>query len=514
MKPWSLHVRMALSVSAIVIGIFSINNYFYLSVAHDLVRAQNQRRAELVTAQLAEHLSSEQGEGNLATLRTYVIFFKQIHNEVTEVRVYALTPTGFREVVTLPLGEPQRFPQEAITAIREQRTYSRVESEAANQFAILTSAPIEAEGKTVGAVALRLVSSEASNLVAQINRRRILLQVFAVIAVTLLIYLLLRRLVYRPVEQLLSTMGRAQAGDLSVEAPVGKLDEMGKLASGFNQMIRQIRRIQCELEEEQESLATRVHEATAELEDRNQQLEAASAQLFQVQRRLVQMERFSAAGQLAAEVAHEVGTPLNLISGHIQLLESELTEEPSQRRIEVIRAQIERIERIFRRMLDATRLPKLERVRVRLEELIHQTGEFIAPTLARQGVKWEVNIPTDLPPIKGSPEQLQEVFINLVDNSLDAMPAGGIIRVSARQDPGGQVIVAFEDSGQGMDEVTCARIFEPLFTTKRDGLGTGLGLSIVRQIIRDHEGTIDVESSPDHGTRFTLKLPAAQWVGA
>ncbi|MBI4470181.1 MAG: HAMP domain-containing protein, partial [Acidobacteria bacterium] len=455
-----------------------------------------------------ERLSSEQLEGHLAALRNYALLFQQIHHEVVEIRIYAVSASGFTEVVTLPPGGPQAFPQDAVSSIREQRPRSVIEQEDRDRFTILAAAPIEAGGRTVGAVTLRLNSSASMDLMEKLNRKRLLLQVAAVISVTLLIYLLLRQLVYRRVEQLLRTMRTAQSGDLTVEAPVGALDEMGSLAIGFNEMIGRIAGIQRELEDERSSLANRVHEATAILEDRNQQLEAATAQLFHLQRRLMQMERFSAAGQLAAEFAHEVGTPLNLISGHIQLLESEMIQHPSLRRIEVIRTQTDRIERIVRRMLDVTRLPKVEHVPVHLDELLQQTGEFIAPTLALQRVSWNVVLSPDLPVIRGSPEQLQQVFINLVDNSLDAMPTGGRIQVSARPNAAGQAVVEFEDSGHGLDAATREHIFDPLFTTKRNGLGTGLGLAIVQQIIKDHGGTVDVESSPERGTRFMLRLPA------
>lgn len=509
MKSPSLHVRMALSVSIIVVGIFSLASYFYQSAGNDLVRAQNERESELLAAQLAERLSSEQMEGNLAALRNFAIFFKQIHNEVTNIHIYALTPTGYREVITLPLGQPMDFPVDASAAIRAQRQFSRIEQENHGSFTILSGAAIETGGRTVGALVMRITSSESSNLMSQLNEKRLLLQAAAVVAVTLLIYLLLRQLVYRRVDQLLKTMRKAQSGDLSVEAPVGPQDEMGTLAMGFNEMIRQIAGMQRELEVERQGLAVRVHDATATLEERNQQLEDATAQLFHLQRRLLQIERFSAAGQLAAQFAHEVGTPLNLISGHIQLLEAEMNQSTSRRRIEVIRAQTERIERIVRRMLDNTRLPRQERVAIRLDELLQQTGEFIAPTLARQGVSWTVDVPPDLPAIQGSPEQLQQVFINLVNNSLDAMPDGGRIRVVARTHSDGQVEIGFDDTGHGMDASIRDRIFDPLFTTKTDGTGTGLGLAIVLQIIKDHGGSIDVDSSPDLGTRFTFTLPVA-----
>ncbi len=514
MRPVSLHLRLALMVSLIIVVTFTGFNYFFQSVANGLVRAQNQRRAELVTAQLAETLSSVQASGNLAALRNYALLFDQIHTEVNEVRIYAVTPAGFREVVTVPPGQPRQLADEAMTALREQRIYSQIVAQGGGQYTLRAAAPIETEGQTIGAVALRIVTAESSDLINQLNRQRLLLQFLALVAVIFLIFLLLRRLVYTRMEELLSTMAEVESGDLAARAPIGTPDEIGKVALGFNQMIERIGEIQRELEVERTSLADRVGEATAELAERNQQLETANVELFHLQRRLLQMERFSAAGQLAAQFAHEVGTPLNLISGHIQLLEGGLREAEGLRRIEIIRSQIERIERIVRRMMLVTRLPKPDRTAVNLHELVQQIWDLLSPTLARQHVSWVADVPPELPSINGSAEQLQQVFINLVDNSLDAMPNGGQIRLRAVAENEGLVRIEFEDSGHGMNEETRARIFDPLFTTKGDGRGTGLGLSIVQQIVKDHEGQIDVDSAPQRGTRVMIRLPTTAWAQA
>ena len=166
-------------------------------------------------------------------------------------------------------------------------------------------------------------------------------------------------------------------------------------------------------------------EKTAELAERNTQLEEASAELFEIQRELTKYERLAAAGQLAAQFAHEVGTPLNLISGHVQLLTVRTQDEKTRERLNLVASQIARIEKIVRGMLDATRRPRPTLVPTDLNALLQRIFEVTAPTLAAREVELMVEFDETNPNVLADSEQLQQVFINLINNSLDAMPSGG-----------------------------------------------------------------------------------------
>ena len=192
--------------------------------------------------------------------------------------------------------------------------------------------------------------------------------------------LLFRHLVKRPMKEMLTVMSQAQQGHLDATVPVCSTGEMGRLGSGLNRMLAQIRRMQQALTDEQKQLEILVAEATAELSQRNRELQEANQELFTLQRQLVLTERPAVSGHVAAQVAHEVGTPLNLISGHIQVLRSRITDEDASRRFDIILRQIERIERIVRHFLDSTRRPKSEMVLVPIP-LIQQVIEMAAPTL-------------------------------------------------------------------------------------------------------------------------------------
>jgi signal transduction histidine kinase len=282
-------------------------------------------------------------------------------------------------------------------------------------------------------------------------------------------------------------------------------------------MITRLRSMTAEREAYQKQLEERIHDATSTLAERNEQLEEVNASLFELQRELTKFERLAAAGQLAAQFAHEVGTPLNLISGHVQLLQARTDDAKTRDRLELIGSQIARIERIVRNMLDATRRPQPELSPLDLNGLLRRIFEITAPTLAARQVELVAELTETNLLINGDSEQLQQVFINLINNSLDAMPQGGTLTFQSeliRENDTDNARIICRDTGTGISEEIRGRIFDPLFTTKLRGKGSGLGLSVVQQIVRDHSGTISLESIEGEGAEFHITLPLmqpAQW---
>jgi signal transduction histidine kinase len=373
-------------------------------------------------------------------------------------------------------------------------------------------APITDQGRFSGAVEVVERLDDAPSIAVRYERMAIWIVLAAVALITLATYLLFRQLIYRPIERLLEVMSEAEAGNLSVKAPQRVPDEVGLLSRAFNRMIERIRGMTEEREGQRRVLQERVHEATAELEQRNDQLEEANLELWRTTRRLTELERLAAAGQTAAQLAHEVGTPLNLISGHVQLLRARLApDEAAQRRLETIGVQIERIERIVRSMLDRTRPEAIELTPLDLNQLLERIMDATAPALDSRGVHLVTELGENLPSVAGDADRLQQVFINLINNALDAMPEGGEISIRTRGETVAQgtarVLVEFSDTGSGMAEDVRLRIFDPLYTTKERGRGTGLGLVVVRQVMNDHRGGIEVESEMGRGTRFRLWFP-------
>jgi signal transduction histidine kinase len=227
-----------------------------------------------------------------------------------------------------------------------------------------------------------------------------------------------------------------------------------------------------------------------------------------MQLELFHLERLAVAGQLTATFAHEVGTPLNLISGHVQLLMESLSDnEIILRKLMLIQSQINRLSEIVRRLLDATRRPKLDLEPVDLNQLIRDVSALIRPTLGTRQIECIELLNEALPEVHADRKQLEQVLLNLINNSIDAMPVGGKLILETSLDGNQRVTIQVTDTGTGIDAENMQRLFQPMFTTKDIGRGTGLGLSICKAIIKEHGGEIEVRTTVNEGTTFRILLP-------
>ncbi|MBM3802893.1 MAG: HAMP domain-containing protein [Acidimicrobiia bacterium] len=342
---------------------------------------------------------------------------------------------------------------------------------------------------------------------------------FAPVSILLLIIplnVLFRFTVHKPVKRIQEAMARAEAGDLRAEVNLDAQDELGMIAGSYNRMLRQIGEATTErirlierINNFNAELKFKVDSATTELTERNRELRDLNAKLLKMQLELVHLERLAVAGQLTATFAHEVGTPLNLISGHVQLLiESFHDNETIARKLALVQSQIRRLGEIVRRLLDATRKPKLDLAPVDLNALVQNIATLIQPTLHSRHIQLFDRLDPHLPPIQADHKQLEQVLLNLINNSLDAMPGGGELRIETAPGPENTASIRITDTGAGIQPEHLERLFEPMFTTKEIGQGTGLGLSICRAIIKEHGGEIAVRSTPGAGTTFSILLPA------
>jgi len=240
------------------------------------------------------------------------------------------------------------------------------------------------------------------------------------------------------------------------------------------------------------------------------ELDKTKFELRRTELQLVQREKLSDAGQNTASLVHKLGTPLNLIAGYVQLLLGRTGDEDELHvKLRQIQHQVERLTRIMRSMLDETREPVVDLRPLSIGELVERMLAAWEPKLESRAVRLEKELAAGLPPVLGDESQLEQVFMNLMDNGLEAMPAGGILSVSARAQED-KVEVRISDTGEGIPSSDLVRIFRPLYTTKEIGRGTGLGLAIVKEILSAHDAGIRVESRLGEGTTFTLELPCAR----
>ncbi|MGE5850983.1 MAG: ATP-binding protein, partial [Candidatus Methylomirabilota bacterium] len=317
----------------------------------------------------------------------------------------------------------------------------------------------------------------------------------------------------RPIHTLLDTMAAVKEGNFSASVDLARRDEMGQLADGLESMLLRIRlsheenaRLLEQIQRFNQELQLRVAEATQELAARNEALRHANELLFDLQRRFGRTQRLATLGQLTATMAHEIGTPLNSVAVHLQLLSRSpgLTAQDRQR-LRTIDGQIHRLVQTVEQLLASTRGRVSQPETADLNLLVRSVTDLMAPIFAAKGIKGTIAMDSQLPKLQVDGHQMQQVVLNLLTNAVDAMPAGGQLRIETGTD-GDAAFLRIADSGPGISLESRDRIFEPFFTTKVGG-GTGLGLAICRQIIETHKGRIEVTDTPGGGATFTVRLP-------
>ncbi|MHC4859092.1 MAG: sensor histidine kinase [Planctomycetota bacterium] len=281
--------------------------------------------------------------------------------------------------------------------------------------------------------------------------------------------------------RLVAELGRkldlVQKGDLSEEIPEEWGEEFGDLAPRFHAMLGGVR--------------------------------AARRQSLELARKQANIEKFAALGRLSAGVAHEINNP---VGGILTCLETMKGLEPGSDRFQeylsLVKSGLERIGKIVRQLLRFSRQqPAGERQEVDLNAIIEEVT-VLSLFHNQKGDVEVIRRSGKLPPVDGVPDLLNQVFLNIVLNALQAMPRGGTLVIQTRAE-GDSVYANFEDTGEGIPEENLPRIFEPFFTTKEVGVGTGLGLSVALGIVEAHGGSIEVGLAPGGGSRFSVRLPVA-----
>jgi signal transduction histidine kinase len=229
-----------------------------------------------------------------------------------------------------------------------------------------------------------------------------------------------------------------------------------------------------------------------------------------MEEQMTQTEKLTSLGLLAAGVAHEVNTPLAVISNYIQMLGKQMPDgDPRQAIIEKIVKQTFRASEIVNNLLNFSRTSATEVVDIDVNRVVEETLSLVAHPLKTSQIQVVRQLGETLPAVRGSANKLQQVFLNLFLNARDAMPGGGMLEVRTTAH-NGSVEVEIVDTGAGIAREHIHRIFDPFFTTKASGRGTGLGLSVSYGIIKEHSGKIDVRSTLGKGTSFHVELPAVR----
>jgi signal transduction histidine kinase len=508
-KRFGLQSKIIIILAAAVVSVVSVSTYLAMVLTRQLVEEAIYRKVLSQALATAHQLVSGHDLDTPDNLLAHLNQVKRDFKGVEQIDVYRHDPAHSLAATTDPGGEHLE-----LDVIPNVDKYNEFERPGEDQITIETrdgrdwimSTPIRAGDRLIGCLDLKVSKKSSNAIINGLVWRNVVLMLASLLAVIFAIHMFFFSNVRRPVKEMVEVMEAAEGGALAVRAHPASEDEIGQLGRHLNQMLERLENFNTEL-------GRKVSEATGELARRNEELTRINEELFETQKTLARSERLAVAGQLAASLAHEIGTPLNSISGHVQLMARKKTGDPvADRRLQIIETQIETIVRSVKQLLSWTRKFELHLEEVDLRKTLEEVVLLSSPALENRRIRVRTAFPKRGPEIQGDAGYLQQVFLNLINNSMDAMPRGGRleIRLKTPESAKGEsrtVRVEVEDTGEGIAPETLGHIFDPMFTTKRMGTGAGLGLAICKQIIQQHGGTIEVSSRPYEGTCFAIVLP-------
>ncbi|MBI5838385.1 MAG: HAMP domain-containing protein [Candidatus Eisenbacteria bacterium] len=358
------------------------------------------------------------------------------------------------------------------------------------------------ERTVLGVLDVRMSLQQVDQSIAEVQRRTVLNAVLILLGTALLAGLYVLLTIRRPVSRLMRGTRQISAGNLDYQIPVTGSDELGQLAGAFNEMTTSLKRARQENEEWASTLEDRVREKTEQLQ--------------RIHGQIAQIEKMASLGKLAASVAHELNNPLAGILAYAKLVARRLrtgplSPEKTQETLEdlaLIARETERCGNIVKNLLLFSRKQTSEVGVVRARDVVDKSVKLIAHHLEISKVEPQVSFRPEDASFIGDENQLQQALVAIMVNAVEAMPEGGTLRVEVSQERhDADVRIRISDTGVGIRQDDLPHIFEPFFSTKKEGKGTGLGLSIAYGIVERHGGDIEVESSPRNGTTFTLRLP-------
>jgi two-component system, NtrC family, sensor kinase len=493
----SLQAKATLLVIAIVAGVLALSTFFNVQVSERALERDRRDHAIALARQFAADINSWEELNSPEPLQAMIDQVMEPRSSIVGVEVYAVTEGVLTRITSRDEKVSDGPSPEVSQVVLKNRPVAVLREEhGGRQWDV--AAPVHIGGVFGGVVRLQVSLEGADQLAARERRQAMLIMGTSTVVIVLLMSIFLRQTLHRRIQHLVTTMARAEAGDLAAEATIYSPDELGQLAQSLNRMLRRIRNFNTELQE-------KVEQATTELR-------ALHERLFEARREMGRLERLAAVGEATAIVAHEVGTPLTAISGHLQLLAEEVRDSGARDRLGVVQAHMARAIATIQGLLDSARLPPPMRRPIQVNALVQEMVGLASPGIGRpQKLQVVMKLSPELPEILADGDQLRQVLLNLVTNALDAMPEGG--QLSLRTCPvfddrgmtGVQVQIA--DTGPGIPSEDLRRIFDPFFTTKGPGQGTGLGLAICQRIVKAHQGSLEVKSRKGQGTTVLMTLP-------
>jgi signal transduction histidine kinase len=490
---------------AVAVGVASFGR---MSLTRNRIIKDAQASAEELAHDIAEDLKSVQADADDRDLEEKLLGYLNRHSRIVRLDLYvyreASTPSSR---IVAPRGDRPEITRFAPFA-RQPLGFTKQQAGEAQEQPI--ELEVDLQGPWKATLVMKWTLGPVESMLDTEERISIIFSILLLVVLTLVSGLITQRIIGKPLEVLAAAMRDVGGGDLSRRIPVDTVDEIGRVSQGFNQMLERLSQADAQIRAFNQRLAAEIEKATHDLSEKNATLGQLNRLLNDMQLENASKVRLATLGQLAAQLAHEIGTPLSSVSGHIQLALLQRDLGPGLReRLEVSAREIERISKIVRDYLDSTRPLEPERQPTAVPTLLAEAVEIVQGVAPRRRVTVSWKADPTLKDIVTDPGLLRQIVVNLVSNAIDAVDgaaADGRVTIDAKP-VGEDALITVSDTGHGIAPDDLRRIFEPFYTTKGRGKGTGLGLAICRQLCAALGGTISVESQPGKGSTFFVRIP-------
>ena len=511
----SLRFRLILLLILTVIGVLALSTALDIRLSTRMAEGVLQERALTLAKEIDILLGSLWGRTDLRNFHHRLGELAKTQRNVADIEI--LLPVGNQWRLLGSSGRARPARPTALDRLAMDLDRPTWELLPGGSHLGLAVAPFHLGQRVIGSIRVKASLAEVERLSNIQARQALLLTLLSVLGISAVLGLILTRMIARPVRLLVDAMNAARAGRLDTRVPLRGGDELQQLGDHFNRMLETIatadqenRELVGRLSRFNDELESRVTVATADIANKNLELQRINEQLWEVQKQLGRAERLAALGRMTAAIAHDLGTPLNSVLGYTQLLANEITSRDGKEKLAIIESQVRVMSRSIRKALDQTRGPSVERRQVAVVPLIEGTLALLDPMLQAKRIRVARELSAAPPLIVADPRGLQQILLNVLTNASDALDQGGVITITAEAiiENGGSpgLLLRIADNGKGIAPEDIKHVFQPFFTTKGVGRGTGLGLTITQDIARAHDGSVRIQSDPGQGTTVEITI--------
>lgn len=359
------------------------------------------------------------------------------------------------------------------------------------------SAPLLLENRLHGGIAINSSLDKIYDVMRSAEKLILIYIILDTVILAVVGIYLLSRIVVKPIYRLLKMTEEYKGGEIVPSVVEDSRNEIGNLSRSLGNMLQ------------------RLDENKKELKAHISSLEEANRNLKQAQKEIIRSEKLASVGRLAAGVAHEIGNPIGIILGYLELIrKDDIKDEEKRDFLDRVESEITRVNRIINQLLDFSRPSSGKKEEINIHDLILDTVNILKPQSMMEGIKINMDFRASNDKVLTDQNQLKQVFLNILMNAADALSMepsskGGKSKELAIEssNPGDLIKLKFKDNGQGIAQEELDHIFDPFYTTKEPGKGTGLGLSVCYRIIEEEGGSISAESSPGEGMTIIIEFP-------